>query len=125
MTAPSFQMKTTGRGGEIEYRERDSGLLIPWEMAGASEYDMLLAPLDLSAWSSGGSDPIPRLKQREILATLRHWLQSQGLRTDIEPPSGDSTSDAICLWQGCAQRQLVGSAYCMEHFDFALLRSET
>jgi hypothetical protein len=110
----------SGRSGEIEYREQGKVLLIPCEISGVPRYELLLAPLNLTSWTSA-SEPIHALKQREILSALRPWLGSQRLRTDIDLPAQISSSEARCQWSGCQQRQLVGSAYCPEHYDATLL----
>jgi hypothetical protein len=119
---PSFQLRTTGRCGEIECREGERVLLIPWEMSGSPKYDLLLAPLNLTSWSSNPDEPIPPLKQREVLTALRQWLRSERLRTDIDLPAEGRSSGASCQWSGCKRRQLAGSAYCEEHYDATLSR---
>lgn len=97
MGCPSFQLRTTGRRGEIECREAAGRVLrIPWEMSGSPEYDLLLAPLNLSCWSSSADASIPPPKQRGILAALRHWLRSRNLRTDIDLPEDGRSAEARC-----------------------------
>src|SRR5262245_59387265 len=101
-------MIKSGRCGEIEVSERGNCVRLYWEMSGSPAFDLLLAPLDLTFWATGAKDPIPLAKQREILAALRQWLQSQRLRTDIDLPTDRRASEAICQWHGCEHPQLIG-----------------
>lgn len=122
MSSLSFRMNTSGRCGEIECFDQGNVVRIYWEMSGSPKYDLLLAPLNLTSWSTGAKSPIPRSRQREILVALRQWLRSKRLRTDIDIPVNRRTSNEKCRWSGCEQRQLVGLAYCPEHYDESLLR---
>jgi hypothetical protein len=117
----SFQLSGTGRSGDILYTDGSHSLRIYWEMSGSPEFDLLLAPIDLSHWSNDKS-AIPVAKQLEILGALRAWLLSRGLRSDVDLPQTTKTSSDRCKWHDCANRQLDGLAYCAAHFDLAMLR---
>ena len=123
LTSLNFQMRTTGRSGEIECREGSCTLLIPWEMSGSPHYDILLAPLDFTKWSAGCNGAIQPAKQQEILAALRAWAYSEGIRSDIDFPTGRQETHNMCAWHDCSRGALAGSAYCRQHFDTTLLKA--
>jgi hypothetical protein len=117
---PRFEMSRETRGGWMVYEEDSRTLEFRWEMASSSGQRILLAPLDLSRWSTPAGEDVPVAKQLEILAQLRDWLSNQGIRSDIErPPSAGSGQP--CEWAGCANPQLNGVTHCASHFDMMLL----
>jgi hypothetical protein len=111
-----FSGDLSGQCGTISYCEPGKSLEVYWELSGAPQYDILVAPVDLTHWRTPADEAIPRIKQREIFAKLRRWLQSQGKRADIDPPSEIRYSSEDCVWSGCKQKALMNSAYCLEHF---------
>ena len=124
VSVDSFTLHADGRTGVISYRDGLHAIDIPWEMSGSERYDVLLAPLDLQYWRLPAREPIPRAKQKDILVRLRQWLASRGTRSDIEQPVESTLSSRRCAWRECRRMSVVGSAYCAEHFDETLLRSQ-
>jgi hypothetical protein len=122
-TADNFTLHADGRSRVISYTDGPYALDIPWEISGSSRYDLLLGTLDLRQWRVPAGQPIPRAKQKDILARLRHWLASQRTRSDIDLPAEPQYSSQRCMWHRCHHTAIPGSAYCAEHFDEALLRS--
>ena len=119
-----FEMtrSSSGRSGEILYLEGARSIRIYWEMSGSPQFDVLLAPLNLSRWLPDFSQ-VPRVKQLQILSHLRHWLADQGLRSDLVAPSS-ATRGGACAWLACKAKPLLHSAYCPAHFDETLLVPE-
>lgn len=116
----SFTYHATGRSGTIMCVCADQSIDIDWEMSGAPEYDILLAPVDLRTWRSGHS--IEREQQRQILQALRRWLLAQRMRADIAAIENPVTSATKCVWSGCQDAALIRSVYCLRHYDEMLLR---
>lgn len=119
----SFKMITQGRSGDILYQEGDRALELDWEMSGTNELNILLAPVDLRKWHAPLPTTIPLDKQKEILSRLRHWLHAEGLRSDIDLPGNTELTSVPCVYSDCEKQSIKGSAYCLEHFDFTLLRT--
>ena len=117
-----FAGNISGRDGNITYSNSGRSLDIYWEISAAPGYDILVAPLDLRRWRVPSDEAIPRAQQREILASFRSWLKSQGTRADIDLPSQIEYSSENCVWVGCGHKALRNSAYCFGHFDETLLR---
>jgi len=117
----SFEVLHQGRCGDIVYMEGEKILKIYWEMPGVKELDMLIWP-DLTKWEPPVLEAIPYEKQREILARLRNWLTNEGLKTDIDLPLTIKSENEPCIWSGCGNDRVMGSAYCLEHIDYTTLK---
>ena len=117
-----FSMHHSGRSGRITYHDGSNTVDIYWEMSGSSEYDILLAPIDLKEWDEPKGIEIPQKKQIEILHNLRAWTIEQKLRTDIDLPQDLSFEDTPCSCVGCSENRIKGFAYCGMHYDEKLLR---
>jgi hypothetical protein len=124
VSVDSFTFHADGRTGAISYSDGLHSIDIPWEMSGSERYDVLLAPLDLRYWRLPAREPIPHANQKDILVRLRQWLASRGARSDIDLPVESTLSSQRCAWRECQRMSVVGSAYCAEHFDETLLRSQ-
>lgn len=74
------------------YVEDHRTLTFGWEMSGAADQHILLAPLNLNYWTSPATEKVPISKQLEILAQLRDWLTNQGIKSDIERPHSTTSS---------------------------------
>ena len=115
-----FCITPSGRRGTILCSDGKRSLTIDWEMSGVTQYDILLAPIDISAWGYG--EKIPRDQQMEILFALRAWFQSQNIKSDIVRTAEETVADTKCIWSGCQSSFLSGAAYCAKHWDESLLR---
>lgn len=118
----SFKMNSCGRCGSITYETTGHKIEIDWEMSGVSQYDILLAPVDLREWNEPKGVAIPIETQIEILQKLREWAKKQKLKTDIDAPTGLDSENKLCGRTGCDEHRLHGSVYCRNHFDESLLR---
>ncbi len=127
MTPPrkiyNFVMTVSGRCGTITYIEDDKHVGFGWEMSGASELDILLAPLDLRVWQVPRNQMIPIEEQRTILTRLREWLATKRLRTDIDIPRTYELSSQNCVSNCCPNKAITGSAYCLEHLSISILQT--
>jgi len=115
-----FQLNTNGRCGTISCTKDDLKLEMDWEMSGIPDMDLLLAPIDLTRWTSG--ETVPNDEQRVILEHLRYWLAAKKTRADINRPTEETDHTAKCAWSGCGESPLKGFAYCATHYDDTLLR---
>ena len=95
-------------------------MVIDWEISGDLQALILLAPMNLAKWASG--EAITRDEQRRILQELRSFLSAKGIKSDIAQSDVSQISLAKCMWAGCDNRTLTGSAYCRSHLDETLLR---
>jgi hypothetical protein len=116
----SFNMSVAGRTGEIIYKDSIGTLILPWEMSGTRDYDILLAPLNLNAWTIPKDEKIPLEKQLEILKKLRVWLSSEKYRSDVHLPTNEISKNK-CIKSGCEDFALIGLAYCSRHYSLSLL----
>ncbi len=123
MKENAFKMNTYGRCGSITYQTADHKIEIDWEMSGVSQYDILLAPVDLREWNEPKGVAIPIESQIEILQKLRDWAKKQKLKTDIDAPTDLDSEHKPCGRTGCDEHRLHGSVYCRTHFDESLLRT--
>ena len=98
----------------------DSELKLDWEISGVSDKDILLAPLDLTHWST--ELVIPREEQLSILTHLRAWLDENKTKSDIGRPAAAIDHSSHCMRADCPDHAMVGSAYCPLHYDAALLK---
>jgi hypothetical protein len=117
-----FKMNRSGRSGSIIFQKGNNKLEIYWEMSGSSEFDILLAPLDLKEWDEPKGVKIPLEQQLQLLQGLRSWAKKKKMRTDIDLPNDISTEDKPCGWVKCNRNRLKDSAYCNRHYDENLLR---
>jgi hypothetical protein len=122
MKENDFQMNSSGRSGSITYQSADKKIKVYWEMSGAPEYDILLAPIDLKEWNEPKGVKIQLEMQKDILQKLRKWTKEQKLKTDIDLPNNLEFEEKPCAWMGCNEHRLKGSAYCSGHYDENLLR---
>ena len=120
MQSYDFTMQRSGRDGNIRCTDGRDLIDIYWEMSGSSDYDILLAPLDLRSWASGAE--IPRTAQRQILSALRDWLSKQEIRSDVARPCHTEQQTGRCQWSDCTETAVAGVAYCAFHYDENLLR---
>ena len=98
-TSPyQFQLNTNGRCGTISCTKDDLKLEMDWEMSGIPDMDLLLAPIDLTRWTSG--ETVPNDEQRVILEHLRYWLAAKKTRADINRPTEetDHTREVRLEW---------------------------
>jgi len=115
-----FTLQSRGRCGTITCTKGDSELELDWEISGVGDKDILLAPLDLTQWSTGLV--IPHEEQVSILVHLRSWLDENRTKSDIGRPITAVDHSGHCMRAGCRDHALVGSAYCPLHYDDALLK---
>jgi hypothetical protein len=78
-----YTFKAEGRSGFVYYREGDHVLEIYWEMSGVPQYDILIAPLEITKWTSPGDQTIPPEKRQQIVDGLRTYLLARKIRPDI------------------------------------------
>ena len=78
--AEGYTFKADGRSGFVYYREGDHFLEIYWEMSGVPQYDILIAPLQITTWTCPEDGPIPAEKRQQIIDGLRTYLQAQRIR---------------------------------------------
>lgn len=78
-----YTFKAEGRSGFVYYREGDHVLEIYWEMSGVPEYDILIAPLDVTKRTSPADQPILPAKREQIVSGLRTYLLARKIRPDI------------------------------------------
>jgi len=83
---PRFEMSREMQGGWMVYVEDERTLRFAWEMSGSADQHVLLAPVNLSRWTSPTTETVPVSKQLEILAQLRDWLTNQGIKSDLDRP---------------------------------------
>lgn len=117
----SFYMNASGRCGTIVYYEADRSKEMYWEMSGSSEYDILLAPLDLREWDSPKGVSIETDHQVTILHRMRNWLDENNYRSNISLPKTIEMTGQSCAWSGCSAMKIEGSAFCLKHYDINLL----
>ena len=117
-----FHFKSHGRAGIIAYIEDGNVLEIYYESSGAREYDILLAPIDLTEWMQPKGEKIPKNKQLEILHKLRDWLQLKRFRSNIDFPAKVELTNEQCLLAGCESQTVKGSFYCQQHYEEMMLR---
>lgn len=117
-----FKMNTCGRCGSIIYQTADNKIEIDYEMSGVSEYDILLAPMDLREWDEPKGVSIPFETQIEILQKLRKWTKEQKIKTDIDAPKSLVSENEMCGRIRCDEHRLHSSVYCRNHYDENLLR---
>ena len=115
-----FALRSSGRCGTVVCSKGSSELKIDWEMSGASDRDILLAPLESNVWTSGAI--IPLEEQLNILIHLRAWLDESGTKSDIARPSASIDSSSRCMMADCPEHPMTGSAYCPTHYDAFLLK---
>jgi len=115
-----FTLLSSGRCGTITCTKDDSELKLDWEISGVSDKDILLAPLDLTHWSTGLA--IPREEQLCILTHLRAWLAETRTKSDIGRPTAAIDHTSHCMRASCSDHSMVGAAYCLLHYDAALLK---
>ena len=120
MSIYKFKRTFQGRCGSVECADSVNVVDIDWEISGTSDYDILLAPLDLRQWKSG--TPIPKNTQHDILNELRLWLIEQNIRSDVARPRRVSNSNGFCQRSGCSKQAIDGLMYCAFHYDENLLR---
>jgi hypothetical protein len=118
-----FRAQLQGRCGTIEYTEASNRLDIFWEMSASPRFDVLVHPR-FHHWTAAPDLPIAEQHQLEILAALRIWLKTQGLRSDIDAPDCEPEIGVSCQWRACNEDRLTGYAYCSRHLDSALLGIE-
>ena len=111
-----------GRYGLIECRKGSNVININWEMSGAPEFDILLAPLDLREWSSPIGISIDQSVQLQILSELRAWLMRNRIKTDIDVYDFKKSRSRTCEFQGCQNVAYLDKAFCEYHYDLILLR---
>ena len=78
-----YTFKAEGRSGFVYYRDGDHVLEIYWEMSGVPQYDILIAPLEITKWTSPADRPIPPEKRQQIIDGLKTYLLAQKIRADI------------------------------------------
>lgn len=115
-----FTFQSSGRCGAITCKNDVSELKLNWEISGVGDKDILLAPLDLTHWSTGLV--ISREEQLSILTYLRAWLDENKTKSDISRPATAIDHSSHCMQVDCHDHALVGSAYCPLHYDTALLK---
>jgi hypothetical protein len=115
----TFAFKSSGRSGTITCSNGQGFIELDCEMSGVRNLDMLLAPLDLRAWSTG--QLLSREDQFILLSALREWLSSQKIRSDIDASSVVTTSTERCIWTECSNLAIDRLAYCATHRDISLL----
>ena len=115
-----FALRSSGRCGTVVCTKDSSELKVDWEMSGATDKDILLAPLDLNMWTSGGI--ISHEEQLDILAHLRAWLDESETKSDIARPSAPTDSSSRCMRADCPEHPITGLAYCPTHYDASLLK---
>lgn len=94
-------------------------MTVVWELSGGVGADILLAPINLTRWDSG--EELSPEGQVEILRALRAWLEEQGIKADITPPT-NRVGPNHCVRGGCTALALEGVAYCHLHYDTTLLK---
>jgi len=120
-TTSRFRLKSRGRHGTIVLEDGERSLEIEWDPSGSRDYAILLAPVDLSHWTTPAGVPISLDKQIEILGELRVWLVRKKIKTDVDRPTKLVVVDKKCVSEGCKERQMEGSAHCPYHYDLSLL----
>ena len=121
MTSPyQFELNASGRCGTITCAKDNLNLEMDWEMSGVPDKDILLAPINLTQWSS--REPVAQAEQRIILEHLRAWLAVKKTRSDIARPTEDVEHSGKCVWSGCEESPLKGFEYCANHYDDTLLK---
>jgi|GEM_PF-1919742 len=78
-----FTFAAHGRTGFIYYKEGARILEIAWEMSGVPQYEILIAPLRMEAWTYPVPEAISEEKKAEIMTGLREFLRMRQLRADF------------------------------------------
>ena len=118
---PSVSLNWHGRSGILTFERGGRRLLVECEQSGSSEYDLLIAPIDLRHWQSPEGTALSLEEQLVVLSEIRTWLESAGLYSDIAIVDASQDSAQRCQWAGCEVVALESSAFCRMHRDFQLL----
>jgi len=118
-----FKLFSKGKAGIIDCKNQSCQINIDYEMSGSSEYDILIAPLDINYWHKPPNIKISSETQLELLSELRNWLSLQKIKSNIDLPNMIEFEKIKCAFGQCKNNRIKGYAYCLRHYNLSLLKN--